>query len=81
MSLEKKNDLIKAIEHQLQGMTVEEGEEYQSKNEFMNEGHRVLAIRPMCIDGEEMMGTMDFREDRVNVVVAAEMILEVRSIS
>jgi len=28
MSLEKKNDLIKAIEHQLQGMTVEEGEEY-----------------------------------------------------
>jgi len=35
----------------------------------------------MCIDGEEMMGTMDFREDRVNVVVAAEMILEVRSIS
>jgi len=66
----------------LVGMTVQEGEEYLSKNEVKNpDGERVQTIRPMCMDGEEMMGTMDFRPDRVNVAVTAGKISEIRGCS
>jgi hypothetical protein len=33
-------------------------------------GHRITKVRPIIIDGEHMIVTMDFRQDRVNVELA-----------
>ena len=30
-------------------------------------GHKITKVRPIIIDGEHMIVTMDFRQDRINV--------------
>ena len=43
-------------------------------------GVRVLAVRAVKVDGEEMMVTMDYRTDRVNVEIRDSVIIEIDSI-
>ena len=33
-------------------------------------GHKITKVRPIIIDGEHMIVTMDFRQDRINVELA-----------
>ena len=47
---------------------------YFKKNSILDE--RVNAIRPMVVDGEGMMGTMDYRIDRLNVEIREEKIVK-----
>jgi hypothetical protein len=59
------------------GKTVEEAELWLTEVQPKNGKTDVVLVRAMIIDGEPMMGTMDYREDRVNVKVSAGRITEV----
>ena len=39
---------------------------------------RVLAVRAVKVDGEEMMVTMDYKTDRVNVEIRDSVIVGIR---
>ena len=43
-------------------------------------GVRVMAVRAVKVDGEEMMVTMDYRTDRVNVEIRDSVIVGIRKI-
>ena len=66
---------------QMIGMTVEEANVWLAEAKPMNEGTVVTTIRPMEVDGEGMMGTMDYREDRANVSIVAGRITQVQGCS
>lgn len=55
------------------GLTIEEAKEKLK-------GCGINSIRPLMIDGEHMMGTMDYRLDRLNVSIANGLITSINKI-
>jgi len=49
------------------GKTVEEATATVGSEEIFYSGERVRKVRPVKVDGEAMMVTMDYRTDRINV--------------
>jgi hypothetical protein len=41
-------------------------------------GEKIGAIRAMVVDGEGMMGTCDYRTDRINVEISNKKIVKIR---
>ena len=37
-------------------------------------GHKITKVRPIIIDGEHMIVTMDFRQDRINVELVVRIV-------
>ena len=65
----------------LLGKTIQEGEQWLNEVKPKNGDTVVTTIRAMEIDGEAMMGTEDYREDRANVSIVAGRITQVQGCS
>merc|ERR1712129_566638 len=63
------NSLSLAIENseKLVGKTMEEADEMIQNEEIIHDGEIITEIRPMKVDEEGMLGTCDYRTDRINV--------------
>jgi hypothetical protein len=63
------------------GKTEEEANLWLAETKPKNGETEVTCVRAMTVDGEGMMGTMDYREDRANVVTVDGKITEVQGCS
>ncbi len=52
---------IKAVSDSIIGLDITDAEHIAQK--------KGLLIRPMCVDGQELLGTCDFRPNRLNIEV------------
>ena len=44
-------------------------------------GEKISTIRAMVVDGEGMMGTMDYRTDRINVEISNKKIVNILGVN
>jgi len=59
------------------GRTLSECEEIIKSNRILSTGTEITRIRPIIIEGEAMMVTMDHRLDRLNVEIAGGKVVKV----
>ena len=66
-----------SVDAQLMGKTLEDANEIIRELQILVNGERIKIIRPQVIDGEGLMTTCDYRQDRLNVEIRNSKIVKI----
>ena len=64
----------------LLGKSIADAERWLAQNPTSVHGTRITRVRPVVRDGEDLIVTMDYRDDRLNVAIRDEVIVGLESI-
>jgi radical SAM superfamily enzyme with C-terminal helix-hairpin-helix motif len=71
-------DRIEKAKIFLVGKTVDEVREHPESDKYIQVETETCSVREVCIDGFWACCTMDYREDRVNVITEKKIITDVK---